>query len=234
MTASLHWRLATAIIDVGRRFSTSERTVRFAQTKSYDGDPQKTQLEYPGVVSIIRTLEKSIYPSALEPRLLPLQILEFSSYLFDFLFSIAICASETPQNHHRLRSGSNRVGFPGSSLLLLHRPCSPALWVPLMSPIESHTAPPTKTVRCVIKGRVQGVFYRNWTVENATQLGLKGWVRNRRDGSVEALFSGKPEVVDEMQQRCHRGPPDAIVTGFEYFPSNDEEAGTGFERKPTV
>ncbi|MBA0558437.1 hypothetical protein Golob_015454, partial [Gossypium lobatum] len=47
----------------------------------------------------------------------------------------------------------------------------------------------TQTVRAVIKGRVQGVFYRNWTIENATQLGLKGWVRNRKDGSVEALFS---------------------------------------------
>ncbi|KAL8140619.1 hypothetical protein V2J09_006640 [Rumex salicifolius] len=90
-----------------------------------------------------------------------------------------------------------------------------------------------KTVRCVIKGRVQGVFYRNWTVENASQLGLKGWVRNRRDGSVEALFSGKPETVDEMQERCRRGPPDAMVTGFQAFPCNDDP-GTGFQKKPTA
>ncbi|XP_022745033.1 uncharacterized protein LOC111295687 isoform X1 [Durio zibethinus] len=91
----------------------------------------------------------------------------------------------------------------------------------------------TKTVRVVIKGRVQGVFYRNWTIENATQLGLKGWVRNRRDGSVEALFSGSPESVQEMEQRCRRGPPAAMVTGLQVFPSNDDP-GTGFERKSTV
>ncbi|GAB2235772.1 hypothetical protein Drorol1_Dr00026213 [Drosera rotundifolia] len=91
----------------------------------------------------------------------------------------------------------------------------------------------TKSVRCVIKGRVQGVFYRDWTVQNATQLELTGWVRNRRDGSVEALFSGKPENVDEMQRRCRHGPPDAIVTGFEEFPWNEGPV-TGFERKPTI
>lgn len=88
-------------------------------------------------------------------------------------------------------------------------------------------------VRVVIKGRVQGVFYRNWTVENATQLGLKGWVRNRRDGSVEALYSGNPDVVQEMEQRCRRGPPDAMVTGLEVFPSSDDP-GSGFKRKPTA
>ncbi|XWS66844.1 hypothetical protein CRYUN_Cryun05aG0235900 [Craigia yunnanensis] len=91
----------------------------------------------------------------------------------------------------------------------------------------------TKTVRVVIKGRIQGVFYRNWTIENATQLGLKGWVRNRRDGSVEALFSGIPDSVQEMEQRCRRGPPTAMVTGLQVFPSNDDP-GTEFGRKPTV
>uniref|UniRef100_A0A1J3K5K5 acylphosphatase n=1 Tax=Noccaea caerulescens TaxID=107243 RepID=A0A1J3K5K5_NOCCA len=91
----------------------------------------------------------------------------------------------------------------------------------------------TKTVRMVIKGRVQGVCYRNWTVENAEELGIKGWVRNRRDGSVEALFSGPPEAVDEMHQRCRRGPPAAMVTGLEAFPST-EEPGTSFEYRPTL
>ncbi|XVF76431.1 hypothetical protein PTKIN_Ptkin13bG0265600 [Pterospermum kingtungense] len=91
----------------------------------------------------------------------------------------------------------------------------------------------TKTERVVIKGRVQGVFYRNWTIENATQLGLKGWVRNRRDGSVEALFSGSPDSVQEMEQRCRRGPSTAKVTGLQVFPS-DEDPGAGFEKKPTV
>ncbi|KNA12187.1 hypothetical protein SOVF_128180 [Spinacia oleracea] len=91
----------------------------------------------------------------------------------------------------------------------------------------------TKTIRCMIKGRVQGVFYRNWTIDNARQLGLKGWVRNRRDGCVEALFSGNSEIVDEMLQRCRRGPSDAMVTALNVNPSN-EDPGSGFERKPTV
>ncbi|KAL0316216.1 UNVERIFIED_CONTAM: Acylphosphatase [Sesamum radiatum] len=73
-------------------------------------------------------------------------------------------------------------------------------------------------VRMVIKGRVQGVFYRNWTIENAKELGLKGWVRNRRDGSVEALFSGSPEKVQEMEQGCRRGPPDAWSLVFKSSP----------------
>ncbi|KAI9392681.1 hypothetical protein POPTR_006G124966v4 [Populus trichocarpa] len=87
--------------------------------------------------------------------------------------------------------------------------------------ITNHSSPPqspsTKTVR----------------LEYATQLGLKGWLRNRRDGSVEALFSGDSDNVQEMEQRCRRGPPDAMVTGFQVFPSTDDP-GTGFQRKATV
>ncbi|KAK2454967.1 acylphosphatase family [Trifolium repens] len=100
---------------------------------------------------------------------------------------------------------------------------------------SSQDSSSTKTERVVIKGRVQGVFYRNWTVDNARELGLKGWVRNRRDGSVEAVFSGSPDAVQEMEQRCRRGPRDAVVTGLEVFPGDDDvDPGTGFQRKPTV
>ncbi|KAK7267724.1 hypothetical protein RIF29_20402 [Crotalaria pallida] len=119
------------------------------------------------------------------------------------------------------------------SLHLLCRSRQPHLRRPLSAMTTPHDSSPTKTDRVVIKGRVQGVFYRNWTMDNAKQLGLKGWVRNRRDGSVEALFSGSPDTVQEMEQRCRRGPPDAIVTGLEVFPSSDDP-GTGFERKQTV
>ena len=55
-----------------------------------------------------------------------------------------------------------------------------------------------RTVTVRIEGRVQGVYYRAWTYETATSLGLDGWVRNREDGSVEAVFSGSPDVVAEM------------------------------------
>ncbi|CAN6581002.1 unnamed protein product [Malus baccata var. baccata] len=127
---------------------------------------------------------------------------------------------------------------PLSSLL---GPCPPPLRhsLPLMTTSQaaasdsSQSSSSAKTVRLVIKGRVQGVFYRDWTVGNATELGLKGWVRNRRDGSVETLLSGNPDAVKEMEQRCRRGPPSAVVTGLEVFPST-EDPGTGFERKQTV
>lgn len=97
----------------------------------------------------------------------------------------------------------------------------------------SNSCSARKTVRVEIKGLVQGVFYRNWTVENARELGLNGWVRNRKDGSVEALFSGSSDKVDEMQQRCRRGPNAAMVTSLKSFPSTDDP-GSGFERRATV
>ena len=66
------------------------------------------------------------------------------------------------------------------------------------------------TVR--IEGRVQGVYYRAWAEQTARRLNLDGWVRNRRDGSVEAVFSGPEGQVDDMVRRCADGPPDANVT----------------------
>lgn len=62
-----------------------------------------------------------------------------------------------------------------------------------------------------IRGRVQGVGYRAWTEYTALERGLQGWVRNRRDGSVEALFVGPPEVVAAMIAACNDGPPGARV-----------------------
>jgi len=57
-----------------------------------------------------------------------------------------------------------------------------------------------------ISGRVQGVGYRAWAVREATTRGLAGWVRNRRDGSVEALFVGPEEAVAKMIEACRLGP----------------------------
>lgn len=153
------------------------------------------------------------------------------------------CSVSSRLSHfHYSHTASSLVTLPlRSSLLLSPAPLPPlrrSCPSSLRRSLSAMTTPqdsssPTKTERVVIKGRVQGVFYRNWTVDNAKQLGLKGWVRNRRDGSVEALFSGTPDAVQEMEQRCRRGPPDALVTALEVFPSNDDP-GTGFERKSTV
>jgi acylphosphatase len=71
----------------------------------------------------------------------------------------------------------------------------------------------------VIRGRVQGVGYRAWTEYTALERGLAGWVRNRRDGSVEAVFSGPSEAVAEMVDACRRGPPGARIDAV------DEQAG---------
>ena len=69
-----------------------------------------------------------------------------------------------------------------------------------------------KTVTVKIEGRVQGVYYRAWTEQTARVLGLDGSVRNASDGSVEAVFSGAADKVDEMLRLCADGPPDARVT----------------------
>ncbi|MDH5750166.1 MAG: acylphosphatase, partial [Rhodospirillales bacterium] len=68
-----------------------------------------------------------------------------------------------------------------------------------------------RCVRVEIQGRVQGVWYRGWTVQEAGKRGLDGWVRNRRDGSVEAVFSGPSEDVAAMIAACRTGPPMARV-----------------------
>ena len=70
----------------------------------------------------------------------------------------------------------------------------------------------TKAVLVRIQGRVQGVFYRGWAVDEASRRGLRGWVRNRSDGSVEALFAGPKSAVDDMVAACSRGPSAARVT----------------------
>ena len=66
-------------------------------------------------------------------------------------------------------------------------------------------------VRARIAGRVQAVWYRGWTVDTARALGLGGWVRNCRDGTVEALFVGPPDAVEAMLAHCSIGPPAARV-----------------------
>jgi acylphosphatase len=91
-----------------------------------------------------------------------------------------------------------------------------------------------RTVRVRIAGRVQGVGYRYWTEDEATELGLTGWVRNRRDGSVEALFSGAAGSVAEMLRRCHDGPAGAAVASVEVLDEGGDPPSGGFEVRTTV
>jgi len=71
-----------------------------------------------------------------------------------------------------------------------------------------------------IRGRVQGVGYRYWVEQQAAARGLEGWVRNRRNGSVEALFAGPANVVADMVALCRRGPSAARVDAVGEEPAN--------------
>lgn len=67
----------------------------------------------------------------------------------------------------------------------------------------------------IVRGRVQGVSYRAYAQHEAVRLGLRGWIRNLRDGTVEAVFEGQKDGVDAMVQWCHRGSPLAQVVKLE-------------------
>lgn len=92
---------------------------------------------------------------------------------------------------------------------------------------------PRRSVLVRITGRVQGVCYRDWTRRTAAALGLKGWVRNRSDRSVEALFSGDAARVGEMIEQCRQGPTRAQVAAVSVSEVTGE-APVGFEVRPTL
>jgi acylphosphatase len=75
----------------------------------------------------------------------------------------------------------------------------------------------------MIRGRVQGVGFRAWTEYTALERGLRGWVRNRRDGAVEALFVGPTGTVAAMIAECHRGPGGSRVDGVDQRDGTTEE-----------
>lgn len=89
------------------------------------------------------------------------------------------------------------------------------------------------TVRVVVSGRVQGVWFRAWTEQQARALGLDGWVRNRRDGTVEAVLCGAPDVVEKMIEALWQGPPLAEVAAIERF-DHTETVSPGFAVRPTA
>lgn len=93
-----------------------------------------------------------------------------------------------------------------------------------------------------IEGKVQGVWYRAWTEEQALQRGLCGWVRNRLDGSVEAFFHGLDSAIEEMLAACLEGPQNAEVKALKPQDQSDapisesqqRAAMAGFIRLPTA
>jgi acylphosphatase len=87
--------------------------------------------------------------------------------------------------------------------------------------------------RLVISGRVQGVGYREWMAQKARALGLSGWVRNRVDGSVEALVAGEIAAVEELLRLCRRGPRMAEVSIIEEDMADPPDY-PGFHLGPTM
>ncbi len=91
---------------------------------------------------------------------------------------------------------------------------------------ESHLT----AIRVVIIGKVQGVWFRNWTVSEAKKRKLDGWVRNCNDGNVEALFSGCSRLVGEMIEACYVGPPMASVATIKKYKEEELRLGSGFSK----
>lgn len=87
--------------------------------------------------------------------------------------------------------------------------------------------------RLIISGRVQGVGYRIWMVETARSLGVSGWVRNRIDGSVEALIAGDLAAVEELSRQCRRGPRMAEVVSIDEELADPPEY-PGFRQVPSL
>jgi acylphosphatase len=90
-----------------------------------------------------------------------------------------------------------------------------------------------QTIHVIISGRVQGVGYRSWTVSQARKLGLDGWVRNRRDGSVEAIFHGSFEAIEAMLIACEDGPLAARVREVRKRDA-EESVENGFRQRETI
>ena len=89
------------------------------------------------------------------------------------------------------------------------------------------------TVRLIITGRVQGVGYRIWAERAALSLDIRGWVRNRRDGSVELLATGDEDAISRLIEACRDGPPAAVVADVAASGAEDDGAA-GFSARPTV
>jgi acylphosphatase len=103
----------------------------------------------------------------------------------------------------------------------------------MTSKTDPAASPALETVRLVITGRVQGVGYRAWFEEEALELELSGWVRNRTDGSVEALVHGDKRKIEDLVKACHHGPRLSRVDKVTVEPAQ-WDGKTGFRVEKSV
>ena len=93
-------------------------------------------------------------------------------------------------------------------------------------------------LRTIVRGRVQGVGFRAWTQHQAQLHGLEGWVRNLRDGAVEAMLAGPGDRIELMLKALREGPHGSRVEAVEEYPANEAELGDpidgGFEIRRTA
>jgi acylphosphatase len=89
------------------------------------------------------------------------------------------------------------------------------------------------TLRLRIEGFVQAVGYRHFAIEEAKKLGIDGWIRNRSDGTVEAVVSASTKTVEQFVQACMRGPAGSRVANVELGPAEPPEE-KGFRRRPSL
>lgn len=88
--------------------------------------------------------------------------------------------------------------------------------------------------RLIISGRVQGVSYRAWFAQQAEKAGINGWVRNRTDGTVEAVIEGDDTALEALITRSHKGPMLARVDKITDIEPDQHSGFTGFEVRPTA
>jgi len=104
-----------------------------------------------------------------------------------------------------------------------------AMQTKILSPMSAHI-----TRHLLIRGRVQGVGFRNYLEYKASQLGIGGWVRNRSDGSVETVAQGAPAAVEAFIECARRGPRASAVTGVTVSAGDGDAIHAGFGVRPTV